>query len=180
MQINLTELELERCREFAIRSSQTQREIAFGQIGERSTPYQITVDTHIGKVAELAFSKMLRDRFGIHTELDWEVYRRGEYDKCDITINEWKFDIKGTKHGSKWLLVEDNKIQAQRRDNSLCHFYILVTVEIDTDSQPTGMTEIKGYAAIEWFRDELPCNRLKRGDLIPRTQTPLKSDNYAF
>lgn len=180
MQINLTQLELEACLDFATRSAQTQREEAFGQTGERRTRNQIEVDTRIGKVAELAFSKMLENNFGIATELDWGVYPRGEYDECDVTINGWRFDIKGTKQRSKWLLVEDNKIRAQKKDNALCHFYILVTVAIGLNAQPTGSCEIRGYAPLEWFRDEAPCKRLRRGMFIPKTQTPLKADNYAF
>jgi hypothetical protein len=52
---------------------------------------------------------MLKIRFGIVVPLDFEYYPRGEWDGQDTIINGWRIDVKGTRQGGKWMLIELSK-----------------------------------------------------------------------
>lgn len=60
--IYLTESELEKCREFALVSARSQQAIEFGQRTTKARSVnEIARDNLIGKIAEVAFSKMMKE-----------------------------------------------------------------------------------------------------------------------
>jgi hypothetical protein len=38
--------------------------------------------------------------------LDFNIYPRGVWDEADAIINGWRIDIKATRPGAKWMLIE--------------------------------------------------------------------------
>ena len=98
--VNLTSDEMEKCISFSKKSAESQQPIEFGQHDTlpRDTA-EIARDNLIGKMAELAVSRKLRELFGLHIPIDYEIYPRGEWDDCDISINGWNIDIKSTRIG---------------------------------------------------------------------------------
>ena len=95
--IRITEQELEQCIDFARRSAPIEQDIEFGQhdVVPRSVD-EVSRDTIIGKIAEVAFAKIMHENYGIDIELDFEVYPRGQYDAQDAVVNDWRIDVKGT------------------------------------------------------------------------------------
>ena len=91
-----------------------------------------------GKLAEVGFAKMLRDRYGIFAEVDLEV-RPGiqvvnETDIRMVTVRgerrrpRIKIDVKATTPKSKYLLVDSREFQNRRYDA-----YVLVLVDLPKD-----------------------------------------------
>ena len=107
MIVELTREELQKCNEFAYKCAQNQQSIEFGQSDTiPRSANEIGRDNLIGKIAEVAFAKMMLQDFNIKIELDFEYYPRGEWDDQDTIINDWKIDVKGTRQGGKWMLIE--------------------------------------------------------------------------
>ena len=62
--ITLTSEELEKCREFSMRSASSQQAIEFGQHTTKARSVkEIARDNLIGKIAEVAFSKMMKENY---------------------------------------------------------------------------------------------------------------------
>ena len=91
-----------------------------------------------GKLAEVGFAKMLRDRYGISAEVDLEV-RPGiqvvnETDIKMVTVRgerrrpRIKIDVKATTPKSKYFLVDSREFQNRRYDA-----YVLVLVDLPKD-----------------------------------------------
>lgn len=78
LNIVLTEDEMAKCREFSRISAESQQAIEFGQhtTKERSIK-EIARDNLIGKIAEVTFSKMTKENYGIDVPLDFNYYPRG-------------------------------------------------------------------------------------------------------
>lgn len=181
--IILTNDEMDRCREFSRISATSQQAIEFGQntTGARSEN-EIARDNLIGKIAEVAFSKIMKENHGIEVPLDFNYYPRGQWDSQDAQINGWKIDIKGTRSGVKWMLIEWNKLCFRQRDNNLSHLYIMFTVDWNrTTDQPTGKVCFKGVASLDKLMDGIPTTAvLRKGSLIPGTNTRLQADNFGL
>jgi hypothetical protein len=181
MKIKLTKNELIQCIEFSKKVAKTQQDIEFGQrtTKPRSTK-EIARDTLIGKLAEVAVKRHL-EKYGINIELDFNIYPRGQWDDYDIVINNsWGGDIKSARSGSKWLLVEDNKINFRTENEKLPHMFIMCVTEWDRDRDiPTGVVEIKGFWFTYMFNESDKVLKLKKGQCIPNTRCKLQADNYA-
>ena len=68
--IRLTEEELARCIEFSTTSAPNQQAIEFGQHTTKArSSREIARDNLIGKIAEIAFSKMMKENYGIVSQL---------------------------------------------------------------------------------------------------------------
>jgi len=91
-----------------------------------------------GKLAEVAFAKMLKDRYGILAEVDLEV-RPGmqvvnEADIRMVTVGgerrrpKIKIDVKATTPKSKYLLIDSQEFRSRRYDA-----YVLVLVDLPKD-----------------------------------------------
>lgn len=183
MVITLTAEEMRVCMDFAYRCAENQQQIEFGQrdTAERGIP-EIGRDNLIGKMAEVAFAKMLRERYNIYIELDFEFYPRGVWDRQDAKINDWRIDVKGTRGGGRWLLVEWSKLNFRQRDNDLSHLYVMASVAWDreTDS-PVGTVDLIGCASINRLKpDEELTTIIRKGETLPGTRTAMQADNYGI
>ena len=70
--IRLSQDELARCIEFSQRSAPNQQAIEFGQRSTKArSTREIARDNLIGKIAEVAFSKMMKENYGIDVPLDF-------------------------------------------------------------------------------------------------------------
>lgn len=179
----LTSDEIAKCRSFAMSSAPTQQSIEFGQKSTKARSVcEIARDTYIGKLAEVAFSKMLKENYNIDVSLDFNCYAAGKWDDQDAVINGWRIDIKGTRSGGHWLLIEWNKLVFRQRDNNLSHIYAMFSVDWDrTSDEPTGRVSYEGAVSLDRLNDHSPKTRiLRKGDLIPGTNTRLQADNYAI
>ena len=108
--LTLTEDEMRKCTVFSNKSAETQQAIEFGQKDTKARLVkEIARDNLIGKMAEVAVARMLRDEYRIHVPVIFDIYPRGEWDDCDIQIKTWTIDIKSTRTG-RWLLFETGKL----------------------------------------------------------------------
>ena len=136
----------------------------------------------IGKIAEVAFAKVMLANYGIEVPLDFNYYPRGQWDEEDSIINGWRIDIKGTRRGGRWMLIEWNKLNFRQRDNNLSHIFMMFTVDWDRDrDQPTGWVIYEGAASLSKLSPECDTTLvLRKGELLPGTQTHLQADNYGI
>ena len=175
--------ELKRCDEFSQRSAPNQQDIEFGQHStQKRRISEIARDNLIGKIAEVAFSKMMEENYGITVPLDFNYYPRGKWDSQDAVINGWRIDIKATRMGGHWMLIEWNKLNFRQRENNLSHVYVMFSVGWDrTTDKPTGIVCYEGAASLSKLNKNQPCTRvLRKGDFLPGTQTTLQADNYGI
>lgn len=183
MLISLSEEQMQMCYGFSIKCAENQQQIEFGQSDTvpRSIK-EIGRDNLIGKIAEVAFAEMLKICYGIVVHLDFEYYPRGEWDGQDTIINGWRIDIKGTRQGGKWMLIEWSKLSFRQNDNDLSHIFVMTSVEWNRDTDtPTGKVDIVGSASINKLRRDSPKTCvLMKGDYIPGTKTRLQADNFAI
>lgn len=183
--IEITVEELNSCIDFAQRSAPTQQDIEFGQhdIVARNVA-EVSRDTLIGKIAEVAYSKLLHENYGIDITLDFNIYPRGEYDAQDAEINDWCIDVKGTRQGGHFLLVEWNKLDFRQLENRLSHVYAMFSVGWDRNSDcPNGHVAYAGAVTLRALTENLNWINtltLRKGECIPRTRTPLQADNYGI
>lgn len=163
-----------------------------------------------GKLAEVGFAKMLKERYGISAEVDLEV-RPGmhvvnETDIKMITVRgerrrpRIKIDVKATTPKSKYFLVDAREFQNRRYDA-----YVLVMVDLPKDhiirfladsmELPSDLTslirplktidvDIVGFA----YRRDIETEGIlyRAGEVLvdpakPRRElTRLKADNYGL
>ena len=181
--IVLTDAEMDKCREFSRISAASQQAIEFGQHTTKARPEkEIARDNLIGKMAEVAFSKMMKENYGIDVPLDFSYYPRGQWDGQDAEINGWRIDVKGTRSGGRWMLIEWNKLDFRQRDNNLSHLFVMFTVDWDRSAdQPTGEVSYQDAASLAKLKESVPTTVvLRKGDVIPGTLTHLQADNYGI
>ena len=181
--IRLTPEELEQCIDFARRSAPTQQKIEFGSHDTKPRDSkEVARDNLIGKIAEVAFSKMMKANYGLDIPLDFEIYPRGQWDKQDAIIHGWRIDVKGTRKGGRWMLVEWNKLNFRQREERLSHVYAMFSVDWDRSAdQPTGRASYEGAASLNKLRADCQTTRvLRKGEPIPGTHAILQADNYGI
>jgi hypothetical protein len=165
---SLSDSEYKECKDFANKSSPTQREYRSGGTQVRNVNL-IFSDTLRGKVAEVIIKKFLEEVYNIKTELDFAIYPRGEWDKADIEIKNKKFSIKSAKWFSNWLMIEKKDIDRGDKYD----YYIFVTIDKEMKSG-----NIRGFAKQDEILNDSDTRIVKKGDLIPGTQTTLDADNH--
>ena len=180
--ITLTPDEMQKCIEFSQKSAETQQDIEFGQKDTKPRPTkEIARDNLIGKMAEVAVLRMLREKYGIHYPVNYEIYPRGEWDDCDVKIGGWSIDIKSTRIG-KWLLFETNKLkmrQSQKINNLDALIMCKTPWNMDKD-EPIGTVELIGLISMKKLLSSDPkVKHLKKGDFIPNTKSKLQAENLA-
>lgn len=183
MIIDLTSEELEQCKEFSYKCAKNQQEIEFGQTDTaRRSHIEIGRDNLIGKISEVAFSKMMKDHFDMQVALDFEYYPRGVWDKQDADINGWRIDVKGTRQGGQWMLIEWSKLDFRKKEENLSHLYVMSSVYWDRPKDvPTGKVHMVGCASLAKLSHDVGTTRvLRKGDFIPGTKVPLQADNFGI
>ena len=179
----LNDSEFEQCLTFAQKCALNQQQIEFGQTDTipRCTS-EIGRDNMIGKMAEVAFAKMLHNRYGIDIELDFNYYPRGKWDDQDAVINGWLIDVKATRKGGRWMLIEWSKLNFRQKQHKLSHLYVMASVDWDRSHDlPQREVDLIGCASITKL---LPTAEktvvLPKGACIPHTHTRLQADNYGI
>ncbi len=183
--ITLTPDEMQKCITFSEESAKSQQQIEFGQKDTKARSVkEIARDNLIGKMAEVAVSRMLREEYGIHFPVNFDIYPRGEWDDCDVQIKAWTIDIKSTRSG-KWLLFETSKLKMRQNQkiNNLPDAVIMCRTPWDRDNdKPRGSVELIGaisvYALLKNSNNKVIF--LKKHDFIPNTKTKLQADNLAI
>ena len=179
--IRLTPRELQKCFDFSVESAGTQQAIEFGQstTAERKLK-EIARDNLIGKMAEVAVVKMLKEDFGIDVPLDFDVYDRGKWDDNDIVINGWNIDIKSTRIGH-WLLIEWNKLVFRQKKGKLPHAFFMCKTDWNMDKDlPLGTVQLVGSISLGKLKQGSPnVLTLRKGENIPQTRVRLQADNFA-
>lgn len=189
LNIQLNSEDIDRCKKFADSSAPTQQAIEYGQNSTKERPIEeISRDTLIGKLGEVAFQKILKENYNIDIDIDFNTYPKGKYDKQDATINGWRIDVKSTKAGSRWMLIEWNKLDFRQKENCLSHLYTMFTVEWDkNNNEPTGKVRYEGTIFINKLKVECKGTKvkvLKKGTILPGTEKtkpiPLQADNFGI
>lgn len=183
MRITLNEQEFAKCVEFAKECALNQQQIEFGQADTKPrNTAEISRDNLIGKMAEVAFAKMVRERCGIEIELDFNYYPRGKWDDQDAEINGWRIDVKATRKGGRWMLIEWSKLDFRQKQDKLSHLYVMASVDWDRDHDlPYRDVELVGCASIQKLKPNISFTEiLRKGTCIPGTKTPLQADNYGI
>ena len=173
---------MQRCIDFSIKSAKSQQAVEFGQydtIPRRIA--EIARDNLIGKMAEAAVSQMLREDFGVHYAVNYEIYPKGEWDDFDMQINGWNVDIKSTRSG-QWLLFDVDKLrmrQNQEHNNLPDMIFMCRTPWDRIADKPVGTVDLIGAVSLGFLlSDSQDVKRLKKGDYIPNTNTKLQAENY--
>ena len=178
--ITLTAEELEKCKDFSIRSAKSQQQIEFGQHDTKARSVsEIARDNLIGKMAEVAFARMLKEDFGIDIPLDFNVYARGKWDDNDLVINGWNIDIKSTRIGH-WLLIEWSKLNFRQKQGELPHAFFMCKTAWDIEKdEPLGTVELVGSISLNKLKAGVPNVRtIRKGEYLPGTKTRLQADNF--
>jgi hypothetical protein len=169
------------------------------------------ISDHVeGKLAEIAFAKMLRERYGIEASVDLEV-RPGArvINETDIKLvsvggvrrrPRIRIDVKSTTPESKYLLIDAREFESRRYDA-----YVLVLVDLPRDhlvrfladriglppdlrQAVAPLSNIEAVVAGFAYREDVETRgRLYRaGERLPDPENPrrklvqLKVDNYGL
>lgn len=181
--IRLTHQELSQCIAFAKASAPNQQRIEFGDHDTKPRAFnEVARDNLIGKIAEIAFSKMMKENYGLDVPLDFNFYPRGQWDNQDAVINGWRIDVKGTRKGGHWMLIEWNKLQFRQRENKLSHVYMMFSVEWNRATDlPIGRAIYEGAASLSKLRADCETTKvLRKGEPIPGTHAILQADNFGI
>lgn len=183
MRIRLNGQEFQTCVAFAKKCALNQQEIEFGQADTKPRgTAEISRDNLIGKMAEAAFAKMARERYGKEVKLDFNYYPRGKWDDQDAEINGWRIDVKATRRGGRWMLIEWSKLGFRQKQGKLSHLYVMASVDWDRGRDlPHRDVELVGCASIQRLKPGQPSVEiLRKGTCIPGTKTLLQADNYGI
>ena len=181
--IMLSQQELKACKHFSIKSAYNQQEVEFGESSTKPRSVrEIARDNLIGKIAEVAFCKVMHENYGIDIALDFNYYPRGQWDRQDAAINNWRIDIKATRKGGQWMLIDWNKLNFRQHNDELSHIYLMFTVDWDRKTDmPTGKVSYEGAASLSKLSTSCQTTYvLRKGEYIPNTNTPLQTDNFGI
>lgn len=178
--ITLTAEELQKSKDFSVRSALTQQAIEFGQSDTKARDLsEIARDNMIGKMAEIAFARMLKEDFNIDIPIDFEIYERGKWDDNDMIINGWNIDIKSTRIGH-WLLIEWSKLNFRQKQGKLPHAFFMCKTQWDTENDtPLGTVELVGSISLNRLVANQPhVYSIRKGERLPGTRAFLQADNF--
>jgi len=185
MRIWLTDEQAKQCADFAEGSAGSQRRSMFGQnYTAVRTLERVKKNTYMGKLAEVAFSTMMKQKYDIDIPLDFEIYPRGKFDKADAIVNNWRIDVKSSHIGSRWLLIDWNHLAARAKENLLPHFYVMALTYSSREhyskfSHNNVFVDLVGHLHHSQIKTGAPgVATLRRGSKIPGTRTALVTDNY--
>jgi hypothetical protein len=165
--IELTPAELDRCWVFCRKVAKTQQTIEFGESAFNRSTEEVARDSMIGRVAEVAFQKWVKINFKLGIKLDWEIKPRKEWDAEDARVGDITFDIKGTRKGGRFLLVEENKLNFRKKEDNIPSYFVFVTCGWDREKdEPLGDAEIHGFCDGERLSEcppRFPVFEVKKG-----------------
>lgn len=116
-----------------------------------------------GKLAEVAFSKILKDKYGVESQVDWRIY--GDHTITDNGDMQYivdeegnklepqtEFDIKKTKPWSKWLLVKEFNFKKHDEEAP----FILAKMNLEED---ISVDEYEGSNSWDEIKDDMVLNK---------------------
>jgi hypothetical protein len=180
--VPLDEKDIEKCREFSTNCSKTHQLIEFGQYDTPKRSLKETSrDILIGKLGEIAFSKWANAHHNIILPLDFNNYGHYKCDESDTSYRGFRIDIKTSRPGSRWLLVDISKNHSRASQNRLPHAYVFLTTGWDrTADSPLPYATLFGFASI---KDMLPSTQntllLPKGSTLPLPSVALQATNVA-
>lgn len=176
--INLSPAEVLECKTFCLESAKSQQTIEFGNKKTKSRPVlEVARDNAIGKLAEAAFCRFANEKWKINLKPDYNIYPRGQWDDSDFMINHKRFDIKATRTGGNWLLVEFSKLEFRVKEGKLPHYFVFCVTSWNRETGKfTGDVEICGYISLH---DLMNSKVLFEKECIPETNVKLQTKNYA-
>lgn len=183
LRIYLTEAQIAKCKEFSRECAKQQQQIEFGQSDTKKRNIQeIFRDNMIGKIAEVAVANFLETKYDISIELDFNYYPRLFWDDEDTVINGWKIDIKGTRQGGKWMLIEWNKLSFRKAEKKLPHLFFMLSVGWDRkNDNPTGFADLEGYFPTRRLvKGNKDVSILRKGTFLPNTHCKMQADNFGI
>lgn len=180
--ISIREYDLGRCIYFSRKSAGTQQPVEFGQSDTQARdPREIARDNIIGKMAEIAFAEYVWNGWSRFIEPDYRIMPRGQWDAQDAQINGWRIDIKATRGGGKWLLVDWNKLRFRAAEGKLPHAFVLSCVPWDRDADtPRGSVELVGVASLRNLVPGPTTHVFRKGDSLPNTSMRFQADNFGI
>lgn len=182
--VDLSEYDMKRCSDFALESAKSQQSIEFGQRDTSPRKMnEIARDNMIGKMAEVAVTRMLREDFGLHYVANFDIYPRGECDDFDLQINGWNIDVKSTRAG-RWLLFEVDKLRMRKNQahNNLPDAIFMCRTPWDRAAdKPVGSVELIGAVSLDsLLSGRSGARRFMKGECIPNTGVRLQAENYGI
>ena len=175
--IQLTDYEYMMCVLFSEESARSQQKIEFGNKSTaKRINREIREDTLCGKMAEVAFARMLREDYKLHLPVNYEVYPRGEWDDEDVIVNGKTIDIKSTQRG-RFLLIENNKLNFRKKQGKIPDIIVMCRTDVEN-----RLVEIVGCISTKKLSDDgnQKVKRLKAGEMIPGTSVKLQANNYCI
>ena len=188
MVITLNHEMLEKCWVFANQCARTMRPSEHGEASAKDRSYeQIVDDTIVGKLGEIAVQEFFKLK-GIPTQLDFDIYDRGQWDDSDINVNGWKIDIKCTKKQGHNFLIEWNKLQFGSDSGELPHYYLMTHLLDDVPRDEHQFRKIQSFRVevigYEDVRNLQSTNNdilvLDRGAFIPSTNTKMIAKSFCI
>ena len=110
-------------------------------------------------------------------------------DQCDTVSVEAHdpsedIDVKGTRQGGHYLLVEWNKLDFRQQEKRLSHVYVMFSVGWDRERDlPNRYVKYAGaitLRALNNNNDWIDTKILRKGECIPGTNARLQADNYGI
>jgi len=160
---------IQQCHQFAETKTSSANPNYF-RGGQKRSTQQIYQDEYWGKIGECVFQQLMKKR-GITTDIDFNIYRANQ-DHGDLidTHNKKQYEIKTSTHkANNYLLTMDQYGQDTLPDIDFHGFvrYIVVDGVIRCDA---------GIITRHTFERE--HEKIRAGQCIPHTGTPLKVDNW--
>ena len=183
MKIFLTSDEIAQCIDFSHKSARSQQQVEFGQHDTLQRTFkEIARDNCIGKLAEVAFSKMMKQHFDLDIPLDFNIYPRGVWDDADANINGWRIDIKSTRPGARWMLIEWNKLNFRQTERKPTHVFVMAVTDWDRQNDtPTGGVEFVGFVSRRRLKVGIPGTHvIRKGEYLPGKNVRLQADNFGI
>ena len=180
MKIHLSVNIVKKCRQFAIACAPKERPLEYGEKDAHVRDIsKIETDTFIGKLGECAI-KDLFHQYGINSSIDFSIMERGKWDVDDLSINDWRFDVKCTQKGKNFL-IEWNKLQFRLDNDELPHFFLMTRISEDFNGDIDDGIDVEciGFVETRNLREDNPKVQIKdKGENIPGTEYALTTKNF--
>lgn len=85
-------------------------------------------------------------KFKIQVDVDFNIYPRGVWDENDFVVNGKKIDVKASRSGAKWLLVECKKLEFRKKEGIIPFAFVFCITEWHREHDvPTGRVFLGGF-----------------------------------
>lgn len=171
----LNEEEIKQVRKFVKESYQYANSKVYYSQEERPKK-RVLENLSMGKAGEVALSRLLKEKFNKHTEIDFNIYEDRKGDEQDFEVNGLLIESKCCKTISNYLLVSVDDVKNKEQKGKKPDIIVLSFVKWDVENK-TILPEVYvyGFCTIESLTNG-PI--LKPGDFIPGTNKPVHNHIY--